>query len=123
MKEYLYTGKDKRARLVIQKDDGSITSKSYPRILMEQKLGRELLPEEDVHHIDGNPLNNNLNNLEIIMHGEHQREHSIKYFNTIEICQICGNTFIMTAKKWRCLYNDMCRDKIRKRFITCSKSC
>ena len=31
---------------------------------MEEKLGRKLLPNEQVHHIDENPLNNNLDNLE-----------------------------------------------------------
>ena len=60
MKEYTYTAKDGRKRIVIKKDNGSITSKSYPRLVMEQKLGRPLLPEEDVHHKDENPLNNNI---------------------------------------------------------------
>ena len=49
MKRYLYVGKDNRSRVVIKKDDGTMTSVSYPRILMEEKLGRPLKPYEDVH--------------------------------------------------------------------------
>ena len=41
---YVYTNKDGRVRAVIRNEDGSITSKSYPRILMEEKLGRPLEP-------------------------------------------------------------------------------
>jgi hypothetical protein len=35
------------------------------RLVMEQKLGRYLLPSEVVHHIDGNPQNNHPDNLMI----------------------------------------------------------
>ena len=35
------------------------------RLLMEHKLGRLLLPTEVVHHIDANPANNQLANLEL----------------------------------------------------------
>lgn len=70
---------------------------SYPRILMAQKLGRPLGPYEDVHHIDGNTKNNSLDNLTIVSHGEHQRQHTTKYPKTvIEKCVYCGNKFTMT---------------------------
>lgn len=35
------------------------------RLIMEHRLGRLLLPNEIVHHIDGNRENNQLNNLEL----------------------------------------------------------
>lgn len=121
MKEYIYTNQyDGRARVVIV-NDGKTTTKSYPRFLMEKELGRELLPNEDVHHKDGDVTNNCLDNLEVILHGEHQRIHSTKYLDSLEVCDVCGKQFIYTAERWCRYYIDLRRG--RKRSITCSKSC
>ena len=87
MKQYLYTNqKDGRSRVVLVHDNGVHTSKSYPRFLMEKYVGRPLLLNEDVHHKDGDVTNNNINNLEIVKHGEHQKFHSIKFVDTEEVC-------------------------------------
>jgi hypothetical protein len=50
------------------------------RLKAEEKLGRRLLPGEQVHHLDGNQLNNELSNLEVqrdIAHHrlQHRRAH------------------------------------------------
>lgn len=123
MKTYVYTNKDGRMRQVIVTDDGRHTSKSYPRVLLEQKLGRELYPYEDVHHIDGDHTNNNLDNLEVVMHGEHQSFHAAKYIDSEEICQICGKKFIMTRKRWGYFFGEANRLNGANRYLTCSKSC
>lgn len=69
---YIYVNqKDHRVRAYYKDSNGKLHTKSYPRILMEKKLGRPLKPYEDVHHIDGNPENNSLENLEIKIHGKH----------------------------------------------------
>ncbi len=116
---------DGRWRAYCVDENGKPHIVSYPRILMEEKLGRPLEPYEDVHHKDENPSNNDISNLEIRIHGEHQREHSIKYHDTIETCQICGKKFVMTNKKWRRLFSDLSRkaSKKKQRCLTCSKSC
>jgi hypothetical protein len=43
------------------------------RLVMEEAVGRPLLASEDVHHIDGNKLNNALSNLQLLSHGHHSR--------------------------------------------------
>jgi len=49
-----------------------ITS-SYPRLLLERKLGRTLNKDEECGHIDGNPLNNDIGNLRVLLGLENSR--------------------------------------------------
>ena len=46
------------------------------RYIMEQILGRKLTKDEVVHHIDGNKLNNDPSNLQVMSRAEHTRLHS-----------------------------------------------
>lgn len=45
------------------------------RAIMQDYLGRELLPTELIHHKDGNKRNNNISNLEILTRSEHLKIH------------------------------------------------
>lgn len=45
------------------------------RRLMEEHIGRKLKPNEVVHHIDGNKLNNDLSNLKLMTRREHIEIH------------------------------------------------
>lgn len=73
---------------------------SYPRIVMENFLGRKLSPEEEVHHKDGDPLNNNIDNLQVMTKSEHLKIHAEenrKYFDKMIVCPWCGEEFLWTA--------------------------
>ena len=56
-------------------DDKTQLRVKQHRWVMQNHLGRTLLPEEDVHHRDGNKTNNDISNLEIMLHSEHTLEH------------------------------------------------
>ena len=45
------------------------------RLIMEKHLGRYLLPHEKVHHINGDPLDNRIENLVLMSHRAHIRNH------------------------------------------------
>ena len=46
------------------------------RLVMEKKIGRYLKPEEVVHHINGNRMNNKVTNLQLFPNnGEHTKDH------------------------------------------------
>lgn len=49
--------------------------KDAHRHIMEELLGRKLGPNEIVHHKDGNKLNNDPSNLEVMSRSEHARLH------------------------------------------------
>ena len=120
----VYTNKDGRMR-AYNKITHSVTS--YPRLLMELKLGRPLLKTEDVHHKDENPLNNDIENLEVIDHKEHERQHAQKYFDKEMICPICNKKFIWTVKQ-QIWYNGRTKRTIKTRKYDrqppcCSKHC
>jgi hypothetical protein len=87
-------------------------------------MGVQLQDNEQVHHKDENPLNNDLNNLEIKLLGEHQREHNqAKYHDKVATCQWCNKEFLWTARQQRDFYKNKHR---RNNLITnpfCSKKC
>lgn len=70
---------------------GIDTSKGYPRFtrgknkgffvhkfVMETWIGRSLVNDECVHHIDGNKLNNNIDNLSLMTLSGHARLHRLQ---------------------------------------------
>lgn len=56
------------------------------RYIVEQQIGRLLAVDECVHHKDGNKLNNDLANLEIVPRDRHTSLHRLHR----QLCRICG---------------------------------
>lgn len=79
------------------------------RWIMEQHIGRKLDKFEYVHHINGNPLDNRIENLSIVTPKKHQSIHLQKYPD-YKKCVECGSEFKANPRK-------------RKRQKCCSKEC
>lgn len=61
-----YLRKDGRKHVVIVYLDGTKKTKSYPKFLLENKIGRELVNDETCDHIDGDFTNDDPNNLQVL---------------------------------------------------------
>lgn len=54
---------------------GPHAGRSFHVILMEERIGRRLLHDEVVHHIDGDTTNNDISNLALMTKSAHSRLH------------------------------------------------
>lgn len=82
------------------------------RWLMEQHIGRPLTADEEVHHINHDPLDNRMENLQLVTRAAHIALHAAekqRYADT-KACAKCGAAFIVNPRK-------------RSRNKTCSKAC
>lgn len=60
-----YTRKDGRQHVILY-ENGKRTTQSYPRYLLEQRLGRKLEYWEDADHIDNDCTNNKPDNIQLL---------------------------------------------------------
>lgn len=98
--------------IVVLYNSTDTTSMSYPRFLMEHKIGRFLDDDEEVHHIDQDRDNNEIDNLEILTKTEHLLAHGRRCNPLDKMCETCGSTY---TSRWPGKAGD------RQRF--CSPEC
>ncbi|AND85584.1 HNH endonuclease [Clostridium tyrobutyricum DIVETGP] len=62
----------------LNEKNAKVDGKEIHRKIVEEATGRELLPNEEVHHIDFNHHNNNLDNLEVLSKSKHAKIHAAR---------------------------------------------
>ena len=113
-----YTRKDGRQHVILYENNKRKTV-SYPKYLLETKLGRSLLPHETCDHIDGNPLNNSLDNLQLLSRSDNIRKHAALL--PAELCTFtCPICLCSFTKRMHHIRHNR---KQGKRGPYCSRSC
>lgn len=99
---YLNVNKEPRRVVLLVAKNGEKTSTSYARYLMSVKLGRMLGSLEHVDHIDGNPMNDDVSNLQILSPSENNIKSVIQRGISgvlVKIkCPICDAIFFRPKK-------------------------
>lgn len=92
---------------------------SYPKYLMEVHLNRYLNDDETIDHIDGDFLNNSIENLRIIDRKEHAINDAIRNKDVTVVCAYCGKVFTIKGSK---IHYRNRKDKHQSGYF-CSRQC
>lgn len=108
--------------LISHNPDGSIRRRSstpYARYLMAVHLGRYLDADEEVDHIDDDPTNDAIDNLQVLSIEEHLRKTTASRMATlVEMrCSYCGTSFTR-RRGVSCLVGER-----KNRLMCCSRQC
>lgn len=102
-----YTRKDGRQHIVLNNSKapkntkGKLKTISYPKAIIEVVLNRCLTEDETVDHIDKNPLNNDLSNLQILDRATHCALDAKRRKPIIVNCTECKKEFEVTRNQLR----------------------
>ena len=106
-------------------------SRFVHRILVKAFVFPDLDDSYEVHHIDRNPLNNDLSNLQPMLRSDHRIEHQQIYPLT-KICEVCGKEFTPHKTKRRRAHvcSEECKHKLdfvhaalrKRKILQCLKS-
>ncbi len=109
-----------RRQIVIKRDDGRMTSKSYSKHLLEQHLGRALVGEETSDHINENSSDDRIENLQVLTRIENAKKSAAlgpKAETYVFACPECG---IMSEKLMRHVKSNWKKGKVGP---FCSRTC
>jgi hypothetical protein len=102
-------------KYVVRDDNGK--NDVAHRVIVEQHLGRKLSYNEVIHHIDHNPKNNDISNLELTTRSKHGKHHAKPDSIIFVRCSYCGKY----TPKQRSKYEYQIKCGITEFF--CNKSC
>lgn len=106
---------DKR-KIVVLYNGKFRTTKQYPKVKLEIKLGRLLSKDETVDHIDNDATNNKFSNLRLLSREENARLGSVKCIKPVVKCAWCKTKFKVTR-------NQITAASLGKAGPFCSKKC
>jgi predicted RNA-binding Zn-ribbon protein involved in translation (DUF1610 family) len=117
-----YLRRDGRQMICIIYADGRSTTTQYGKYLLECSLNWEIPKGYDVHHKDHNKLNDDLENLEIIEHKEHCKDHATRNISDVQfLCPECGKFFMVDKRQQRQVrYNNIRQGRAGP---FCSRTC
>lgn len=113
-----YARHDGRKIVIVKNDDGSKTTISFPKFILEEHLGRRLDPNlETVDHWDSDFNNNDISNLRLVPRKEHSANDTRRVKMVKFHCAWCDKEFERSPR--------LIRDKAKKKQggPFCSRSC
>jgi hypothetical protein len=108
---------DKRQIIIVEMPDGSKHTQSYPKFLMEQRLGEKLDPNETVDHRNFINTDNSIDNLQVLDRAEHSALDTRRVKLVDCTCAGCGKPFQRSPRHLRY------KAKMGKSGPYCSRSC
>lgn len=114
-----YSQKTGRLQAILVFIDGTRKTISYPKYLMELHLNRYLSDNETINHIDGNFLNNDISNLQVLDRKEHVILDVIRNQDMNVNCIYCDKLFTIQGSK---LHLRNRKDRNSSGYF-CSRSC
>ena len=82
----LRAGKTEQRKYIVIRVNGKQVREH--RYVMEQHLGRKLEFNEHVHHINGNPTDNRIENLQVLTNSEHQKLELSLFSSSLKLQQM-----------------------------------
>ena len=76
-----------------------------------------------IHHIDGNPANNCIDNLQLLTREKHMHTHSFHEKTTTYVCEYCGKTYTSKVSGRHRFCSDKCQSAYYYRHYTEERVC